>query len=186
MILPTIFPQLSNNYTPVQILDSETFDVLFSSSNPMRLSVFDEKRITRFQVESGEERSDHVVTSAIEINIEFVLAGFDAREQFKAIRQAFLDHRLVTVQSRMATYEDMLIEAMPHEETSVVYDGAVVPVRLVQWRSVEPEYGELQQEQVANPAQSSTVQRGRQEGQEVPAGGETERQGSTLSRWGLI
>lgn len=181
-----IFPQLSNNYTPVQILDGETFEVLFSSSNPMRLSVFDEKRITRFPVESGEERSDHVVTNAIEISIEFVLSGFDAREQFKAIRQAFFDHRLVTVQSRMATYEDMLIEAMPHEETRYVYDGAVVPVRLVQWRAIEPEYGELQQEQVANPAQSSTVQRGRQEGQEVPEGGETERRGSVLSGWGLI
>src|SRR5699024_11441990 len=114
MILPTIFPQLSNNYTPVQILDSETFAVLFSSSNPMRLSVIDEKRVTRFPVESGEERSDHVVTNAIEINIEFVLAGSDAREQFRSIRQAFLDHRLITVQSRMATYEDLIIEAMPH------------------------------------------------------------------------
>src|SRR5699024_8446353 len=100
--------------------------------------------------------------------------------------QAFLDHRLITVQSRMATYEDMIIEAMPHEETRDVYDGAVVPVRLVQWRAIEPEYGELQQEMVDDPAQSSTVQRGRQEGQEVPAGGETERQGSTLSSWGLI
>src|SRR5699024_8459111 len=127
MILPTICPQLSNNYTPVQILDGETFEVLFSSSNAMRLTVIGEKRITRFQVESGEERSDHVVTGAIEISIEFVLAGRDSREQFRAIRQAYRDHRLITVQTRMATYEDMLIEAMPHEETSVVYDGAVVP-----------------------------------------------------------
>lgn len=185
-MITTLVPQLVSDFTPVQILDNESFAVLFASANPMRVSVIDEKRATRFQVEDGGERSDHVVSNAIEINIEFILSGHDARQQFQLMRQAYQESRLVTVQARMGSYENMLIEAFPHEETSAVYDGAVVPVRLVQWRSVEPEYGELQQEKVANPAQSSTVQRGRQEGQEVPEGGETERQGSVLSGWGLI
>lgn len=181
-----MFQQLTNDYTPIQVLDGETFEVLFASSNPMRLSVLDEKRATKFKVEDGSERSDHVIDNAIQINIEFILSGDEAREQFQAISQAYFEHRLVTVQSRMGTYENMLIEAIPHEETRQMYDGAILPVRMTEWRETEPEYGELTQRQVAEPRQSSTVQRGTQTGQEVAPNSETERRGSVLSGWGLI
>lgn len=184
-------PQLSSDYVPVQILDNNTFDVLFYDINPMRLSVVDEKRATRFKVEDGSERSDHVVKNAVEINIELIVSGDNARQQYQAIRQAYLDDTLVIVQSKMQTYENMLIEAFPHEETDQMYDGAIIPLRLIEWRTVEAEYGdllqeELSQEQVANPSQSSTVDRGTQTGQTVEQGSETERQGSVLSGWGLI
>lgn len=185
-MITTLVPQLVSDFTPVQILDNESFAVLFASANPMRVSVIDEKRATRFQVEDGGERSDHVVTNAIEINIEFILSGHDARQQFQLMRQAYQESRLVTVQARMGSYENMLIEAFPHEETTTIYDGAVLPVRFIEWREIQPEYGELRQEQVANPAQSSTVDRGTQTGSNVAEGSDTEQKGSVLSGWGLI
>lgn len=177
--------QLFSDYTPVQVLDGNTFAVLFNSAHPMRVAVSDEKRATRFQVENGGERSDHVVDNAVELAIEFVLSGHSARQQYEAMRLAYEENRLVTVQTRMRTYENMLIEAFPHEETPTIYDGAVLPLRFLEWREIEPEYGELQQEQVAEPRQASTVDRGAQTG--APASeSETQRGSSILGRWGLI
>lgn len=173
--------QLSSDTTPIQVLDNDTFRVLFLSANPMRLSVVDEKTATRFQVENGEERSDHIVNNAVEISIEFVLSDLDAREQFENMRQSYESNRLVTVQTRMRTYSNMLIESFPHEETVAVSTGAVLPVRLVEWREITPEYGALTQARVANPNQSSTVDRGNQRGSDAPP--ETARRGSILYGW---
>lgn len=185
MIFGSLIQQLFSDHSPVQVLDGEGFGVLFESAAPMRLTVRDEKRATRFPVETGGERSDHVIDNAIEIAIEFVLTGREARQQFQAMRQAYLERRLVTVQTRMGTYDNMLIEAFPHEETVTVSDGAVLPVRFLEWLEIQPEYGELQQSEVADPKQSSTVQRGAQTGATPSV--ETEQRGSSiLGSWGLV
>lgn len=186
------FPQLSSDFTPVQILDNDDFSILFSDSSPMRVSVLDEKRATRFKVEDGGERSDHIVKNAIELNIELIASGVSARSQFQAVQQAFDNNRLVIVQTKMRSYENMLIESFPHEETQQIYDGVIIPLRLIEWRTVNAEFGELlqerqlTQEQVAQPEQSSTVNRGTQTGQTVEPDSETARRGSVLSGWGLI
>lgn len=185
MIFGSLMQQLFSDHSPVQVLDGEGFEVLFESAAPMRLTVRDEKRATRFPVETGGERSDHVVDNAIEIAIEFVVTGHTARQQFQAMRQAYLDRKLVTVQTRMGSYPNMLIEAFPHEETVSISDGAVLPVRFIEWLEIQPEYGELQQNQVADAKQSSTVQRGAQTGSTPSA--DTEQRGSSImGSWGLI
>lgn len=175
--------QLSDSLSPstqqqVAILDAESFETLFASAQPMRVAVREAKRATKFAVEDGSERSDHVVRELTEIQIDFLLAD-DTRNQFESLRQAFDQNKLLTVQTKVKSYESMLIVDMPHDETPELGMAINVPIRMQEWVEVKPEFGELPPAKVENKSQSSTVKRGQQTSEETGAG--TKRKGSVLS-----
>lgn len=152
------FPQ--QQYAQVQILDS-AFNVLFQSASPMAITTEQDLRATEFPVEDGGTRSDHVVENPKIVTMELVLSS-DARNEFENIRSALDQKELVTVQTRLTTFNDMLIVSIPTVETADMIEGGTVTIRLQEWRSIQPEYGEIQQAQVAKPEQSDTVKRGKQ------------------------
>lgn len=166
----------------IRILDNETLKVIFESANVMRLDIDNEKKATRFEVESGAVRSDHVIDSLVEVMIDLVLVGDGAVGDFAALEDYYNNRKLVTVQSRMKVYPNLLVEAMPHTESGDIFDGSIIGMRLVEWKEVVPEYGALRQEQVVNPDHSSTQQRGRQSGIETNEA-EGQKGRSILHRW---
>ena len=149
----------------VAILDSDSYETLFASSHPMRVAVREAKRATKFAVEDGTERSDHVVRELTEIQIDFLLTD-DTRNQFELLRQAFDQNKLLTVQTKVKSYESMLIVDMPHDETPELGMAINVPIRMQEWVEVKPEFGTLPPAKVENKGQSSTVKRGQQTGKE--------------------
>lgn len=166
--LTSAFIGLTGSFTsPITIIDQDTFGFLFMSAHPMRVDVSDESKATKFTVETGETRSDHVVKQPVEINISFMLVDLFARNQFENIRNAKEKNTLVTIQTKMSTYTRFLIESISHSESADIAQGAVVNVRFTEWREVTPQYGELQQESVSQKSQSSTVERGKQAGKET-------------------
>ena len=146
----------------VTILDAKTFDPLFPQAHIMRVTVRDEKRVTRFPVEDGSERSDHVIILSKEIALDYTLTD-DAKLMHQAIKQAYMENRLLTVQTKMGTYPNMLIEGMPHDEVSS-NTAITVNVSLVEWISVQPEYTDapMRRADVKSSKQATTVQRGQQ------------------------
>lgn len=162
----------------VQVLDGETFSVLFQDPTIMRVGVTEAQTPTKFQVETGETRNDHVIEEAIEVVVYFNLLSESARDQFAAIREAKDANRLVTIQTKMSSYDNMLIESIGLDESAYVYSGAEVPVTFSEWREVSPEYGDLKQEQVAEPKQASTKKSGKQSGTTTPP--QQERKASVL------
>lgn len=147
--------------TPVIILDNDTLQELWVGSDIMRVSVHETSKATRYTVEDGTSRNDHVIQNPIEIEISMVLAGEVAR-LFQLLKQTYLERNLVTIQTKTDVYTNMLVEEIPHEQDSGMTDGVTVNVRMVEWREVAPEYGELTINKVANPNQSDTVNRGSQ------------------------
>jgi hypothetical protein len=166
----------------VAILDQETFDVLFAGANIMGLDVSDEKKYTQFQVEDGSSRSDHSIKLPILINATMMI-GDDTRVIFERLRQAYLDDRLLVIQTRTASYESMLIEAIPHSETIDNLLGISISIRFVEWRTVAPVYGAMPLGTTKEPKQSSTIPRGQQQTADASgASGEaSRRKGSILS-----
>lgn len=162
----------------VAILDNDSLVVLFDSIHPMRLAISESKRATKYAVEDGTERSDHVVTGLIEIQLDLIITD-EVRNTFENVRQAFLDNTLVTIQTKVTSYENMLILDCSHDEIVDLGDAVNIAMRLQQWQSVEPEFGELPQRQVENPAQSSTTRRGQQSTSSVETE-ESERRQSIL------
>jgi hypothetical protein len=126
-----------------------------------------EKRATRFSVESGATRSDHVIDSPLEIPIEMELWGKDAQEAYDALEKIFKDRTLVTIETRVGMYTDMLLEAMPHTETTSNFGGATINARFLQWVEVVPEYGELLPTQVKDKEHGKT-KKSAEKAEEVP------------------
>lgn len=153
--------------TPVIILDNDSLQELWAGSDIMRVSVHETSKATRYAVEDGTSRNDHVIQNPTEISVSMVLAGEVAR-LFQLLKQTYLDRKLVTVQTKTDVYTDMLVEEIPHEQDAGMTDGVTVDVRLLEWRETAPEYGELTTNKVANPDQSDTVNRGSQATSEAP------------------
>lgn len=147
----------------VAILDAESFEQLFTATNPMRVTVREEKKVTKFQVEDGSERSDHVVRLATEIGVDLMIEDEFARNMYLQLQQAWRDNKLVIVQTKVASYESMLIESMPHDETPEMGNGIAMPVRLTEWRTVTPQYGSLPPSKVASKKQADTAKQGQKQ-----------------------
>lgn len=153
----------------VAILDAESFEQLFTATHPMRVSVLEEKKVTKFQVEDGSTRSDHTVKMATEIGIDLVIEDDFARNMYLQLQQAWRDNKLVIVQTKVASYESMLIESMPHDETTEMGNGISIPIRLTEWRTVTPQYGSLPPSKVASKKQSDTAKQGQKQSSEASA-----------------
>lgn len=162
----------------VCILDNDDFQQLFTATSPIRVSVRETKKATQFAVEDGTQRSDHVVVDAVEISFDLFINDESARNGYEEIRQAWRENRLVTVQTSVSSYPNMLILEIPHDETQDAGGSIRIPVRLQEWRTYEPQYGELPPAKVKNKNQSSTVQAGQKQTSETSEA--TRRRSSVL------
>ena len=151
----------------VEILDNETLQPLWTGSDIMDVQVQETSAVTKYKVEDGTNRNDHIVHNPTEIMMRFTLAG-EVSQLFNAIKQTYTNRDLVTVQTRTDVYADMIVTEIPQEQSGAVMDAVTLDIRLSEWREVVPEYGELTQLNVANPDQSSTVKRGSQATSETP------------------
>lgn len=145
----------------VEILDNETLQPLWTGSDIMDVQVQEASTVTKYKVEDGTNRNDHIVHNPTEIMMRFTLAG-EVSQLFNAIKQTYTSRDLVTVQTRTDVYADMIVTEIPQDQTGAATDAVTLDIRLSEWREVVPEYGELTQARVANPDQSSTVRRGSQ------------------------
>ena len=106
----------------------------------------------------------------------------DTRNQFESLRQAFEQNKLVTVQTKVRSYENMLIVDVPHNETPELGTAISIPIQLQEWVEVKSAFGELPPEKVANKSQSSTVKRGQQTTRDVDP--ETKKKAGVMDDWG--
>ena len=170
----------------IQFFDNDTKEVIFKSSNITSLDAKLNKQATKYQVEDGTERNNHIVEKAKEIDVSLVLTKVDEKENiasFQELLDYFNNNKLVTVQTKMNIYNNMLIEAIPHTESKDIFYGCTISMHLTEWREVKPEYGELKQEQVKDNKHSDTQKTGRQQGTEVTNTQEKGKSESILRGW---
>ena len=146
--------------TEVKIFNTDNFTALFETVNPMQINVSDGHKATQFAVESGETRSDHIVEQPVEISMDLILTG-EMKSTFEIMQQAYDKHQLVGVQTRVKTYQPMLLVNFNHTEIPDMADAIKLTLRFTEWRTVEPEYGDLPPRKVTKKEQSSTVNRGK-------------------------
>jgi hypothetical protein len=163
----------------IAILDADDFTPLFVGVDPMRVTVKELAKLTKYEVEDGTERTDHMIFEAVEIEMPMVLSG-EFRDLYRQLKDAFLAGRELVIQTKTDTYPSMLVYEMPHDEIPEMADAVQVSIRFREVRVVEPELGDLPPRRVASPQQSSTVNRGTQ--QTTESDEPTKRRASVLSR----
>lgn len=136
---------------------------LFAAARPLFASVYEFADVMEHPLEDGSVIADHIVRKPIEIELPMMCVGDAAyRSTYAQIRAVYNAGLLLTVVTRTASYSNMVLSDIPHDEAPDSYNAIALRIRLREARLVSPQPG-LSTQQAANPSQSSTQARGSQQ-----------------------
>lgn len=110
----------------IQILNQQTMQQVFSAARPMHSEVKEVAKVSKYPLESGYTSSDNRVSLPTEIHMAMFIPSLAYNTVYPQIRNAWLTSLLLSVQTRTGTYKNMIIEAMPHEETADMFSGVTM------------------------------------------------------------
>lgn len=148
----------------VGVLDQETLQQVFSDARPVKATVKENSAVMRYPVESGVKIADHRVIENTIIDMVFII-GVDAYSSaYQAIRSAWQNATLLSVQTRTGTYRNMIIADMPHEEDADMASAITQFVRFEEVKFIFPN-GDAVPDGLSNyaprdPTNAITVDRG--------------------------
>jgi hypothetical protein len=146
----------------VAIFDANLRQIL-QSAKPLRASVKETSKLPEHPLEDGSIINDHKIINPIEVEVSFFLGAGEFSGIYQVVRQIFLTGQLVTVQTQTASYRNMTIAELPHEETPDFSDALILPVKFREVKLTTAQFGPLPASSVRNKSQSSTVDRGEQQ-----------------------
>lgn len=146
----------------VAILDGESLQPLFVGASPMSVVVREFSQIMTSAVEDGTLRADHKVDLPVEIDMPLLLTD-NTRSLYNNLRMAWKAGNVLSIQTRVSTYSNMMIYEMPHDETGEQGTSVLMSIKMREVQVVQAEYGSLPPRKVANKSQSSTVKKGTQQ-----------------------
>ncbi len=159
-LLNTNIPSASSD---VVCVFDQNFNQVFRQARPTKLTVNEHAKVMEHPVETGATITDHRIIEPIELEFSMVLQGDDYRSVYQQIRQLYLAATLLIVQSRTASYSNMLISEMPHEETPEYFDTVTVILKMKEVFFVTAQFGTLPPQKVKDKTQASTIDRGNQQ-----------------------
>ena len=142
----------------VGIYDNTNFGILFDAAICTGLKVHDNSSVMSHPLENGSKVSDHQVFDLIEISMVLNLSKKDYNLVFENIDTAYRSSTLLTIQTKVNIYKDMIIESKPHVEGN--YQGIIINLSFIQFNAVSDVV-------VYNPqfeADSNTIKKGLQSG----------------------
>ena len=135
------------------------FSQVFSEARPMKALVKETAKVMDHPVETGAILSDHRISNPTEIEIHAIIPQSAYATAYVAIRNAWLNATLLSVQTRTGTYRNMIIADMPHEEDPDKFTAIDQFIRLREVIMVAPSAGQplLANFSPALPQNQSTV-----------------------------
>lgn len=155
------FP-VSNTSNQVAIFDKD-FNQLFPEAKIIKVSIKEDIKVMEHPLETGETITDHAIIQPIEIEIDILIRNPNYINTYNIIKKLATDFTELTVQTNTGTYQNQIIASMPHIESSEVYDGAIINLKLKEALFITPQYGTVPISP-KNPKNSSTNDRGTQNG----------------------
>ena len=152
----------------VAIFD-DNFRQVFEQARPLKLTVAEHAKVMEHPVETGATITDHRILEPIEIEYIALIQSADYRSVYQQIRQIYQNAGLLTVQSKTASYEHMLISEIPHEENPDYFDAIQIVIKMKEVFFVTAQFGMLPPAKVADKTQASTVDIGTKQTTEVAA-----------------
>lgn len=138
----------------VGIFNNDNFEQLFVNAKPLQASIKEDSTVMTHPLEDGSKVADHQVFNLVQIDIPVILSSNDFVSVYQSINKAFKDNTLFTVQTKVNTYKNMIIQSMPREET--VNSGIPINLSLVEFKvaqtitTIAPKY----------PKDTNTIKRG--------------------------
>lgn len=105
---------------------------LFQSAKVLKLSVARPSKTMEHPIESGSVISDHHVILPAETTLQFVLDPATFKSVYLQIERAFESSRLLTVQTKVRRFANVIIQSMPHDESGEFAGTILLGVSLKQ------------------------------------------------------
>ncbi len=155
----------SYTYDVVAVVDPDTGEQLFTGAEIMKCNVGPTSKLMDHPLEDGTPVTDFKVIMPVVIELGLLIdtSNFDAT--YQDIYDAFLDSTFLSVRTNADIFDNMVIETMPHDETPEMFGMLQMSLRLREVQLVTVQYQALQQTDVAQPTDQSTVSRGEQQPQ---------------------
>lgn len=121
-------------------------------------------KIMEHPIESGALIADHKVKNPVEIRVRLTMPYYDFEPIIRELTEYFNMGTLLTVQSKVRTYSNMVVCDMPHIEAPENVSRITFNIVLRQALIVSPQYIKLPLEQVKNAANADTLKSGQKQG----------------------
>lgn len=163
----------------VGIFDSDLRQ-LVPEGRPIKASITEPSKVMEHPLEDGATVADHRVFLPVEIELTMLVP----LETFQRLRAIFRQTETVTVQTNAASYDNMIIETLPHDVTPDAFDMLPVAAKFREVQFVDVQFQALPPRAVGKSANgnasrnASTVKKGEQSGK--PAAAEVQRKASAL------
>ena len=105
----------------VAVLDAENNQPIFTTARPMKATISESAQLMTHPLEDGANIVDHRILLPIGISIPMILTPGTFRQTYQEIRDAFRRSTRLTVQTKTATYSNMYLQNIPHEEDPALY-----------------------------------------------------------------
>lgn len=139
---------------------------LFPQARAVKATVNRPAKMFSHPLEDGASRVDHKIFDPVEIELLVLLTGFDYKNTYRQIVTAFKSNELWTVQTRLDSYPNMTIAALPHEEVPDMLDVTAIAIRLQETQLFSAQFQALPPRAVERPRDASTAKRGEQNASE--------------------
>jgi hypothetical protein len=140
------------------------FGQMFANARPLKATVRETSKVMEHPIETGAVIADHHIINPVEIDLPMIVNSQFYAATYTQIRQAFVNATLLSVKTRVGTYSNMIITAMPHEEDADMYDAITIGLHLRQvLYVVAGTASTVQNYQPLAPANSNTIGSGLQQ-----------------------
>lgn len=150
----------------VGIFDSESYEQIFSQARPMKANVLRSQKIMDHPLETGAVVSDFAVVMPVEIEMSLMIQGSDYQSVYQSIKTYYETQTLVSIHTKADVFSNMMIQAMPHDESPEVFDAIAIGLKFREVQFVTVQYQALTPAAVEQPTDQSTVNRGQQQPKE--------------------
>ena len=148
------------NVNQDQIAVFNGFQQVFAHARPMRDSVAPRTRMMDHPLETGQIISDYKITMPVEIEIVMVITAHYYRDTYNEIWNLWQQSTLLTVQTKAASYANMVITDPPHDERPEMFDAITMRLRFRQVMTPTA----INAFSPKDPTQADTAQNGQQSG----------------------
>jgi hypothetical protein len=148
--------------TDVVAIYNASQEQVFAKAIPMKASINRQSQQFEHPLEDSTVITDHRVILPIEIQLSMTIPNGRYKDVYEQIASAFINGDLLEVRTKAATYTNMVIQAMPHDENAERFDAIdmIISLKETQFESVSIEV--LPFNEVVRKDQSSSVDRGQQ------------------------
>lgn len=141
---------------------NESGEQLFPTAKFLKASIAPSNTFAQHPVEDGTVVSDNKIINQVRISIPMILDSNDYKDVYKSIQDVSNNSTMLSIQTRVATFDRMYIESYPSEESASIFDTVSMTVNFVEQITGTVVTKKLAAPDVSNNSDIDTENRGEQ------------------------